>query len=130
MTGRCTRWERWLPGSGGMLKVVNCNLHSFQLFEIIQVLDSISWVRCASGNVCYLYLYLCMRVFVFVYLYLCICICVFVYLCICMCILTAAACSQSSQLETVALRMARRARWNDEPALEENPFLGNKIYGF
>ena len=51
MTGRCTRWERWLPGSGGRLKVLNCNLHSFQLFEIIQVLDSISWVRCASGNV-------------------------------------------------------------------------------
>ena len=23
----------------------------FQLLEIIQVLDSISWVRCASGNV-------------------------------------------------------------------------------
>ena len=51
MTGRCTRWERWLPGSGGRLKVLNWNLHSFQLFEIIQVLDSISWVRCASGNV-------------------------------------------------------------------------------
>ena len=51
MTGRCTRWERWLPGSGGRLKVLNSNLHSFQLFEIIQVLDSISWVRCASGNV-------------------------------------------------------------------------------
>ena len=51
MTGRCTRWERWLPGSGGRFKVLNCNLHSFQLFEIIQVLDSISWVRCASGNV-------------------------------------------------------------------------------
>ena len=32
-------------------KVLNWNLHSFQLFEIIQVLDSISWVRCASGNV-------------------------------------------------------------------------------
>ena len=51
MTGRCTRWERWLPGSGGGLKVLNWNLHSFQLLEIIQVLDSISWVRCASGNV-------------------------------------------------------------------------------
>ena len=51
MTGRCTRWQRWLPGSGGGLKVLNWNLHSFQLFEIIQVLDSISWVRCASGNV-------------------------------------------------------------------------------
>ena len=51
MTGRCTRWERWLPGSGGGLKVLNRNLHSFQLLEIIQVLDSISWVRCASGNV-------------------------------------------------------------------------------
>ena len=51
MTGRCTRWDRWLPESGGRLKVLNCNLHSFQLFEIIQVLDSISWVRCASGNV-------------------------------------------------------------------------------
>ena len=52
MTGRCTiRWERWLPGSGGRLKVLNWNLHLFQLFEIIQVLDSISWVRCASGNV-------------------------------------------------------------------------------
>ena len=50
MTGRCTRWERWLPGSGGRLKVLNWNLHSFQLLEIIQVLDSISWVRCASGN--------------------------------------------------------------------------------
>ena len=32
--------------------VLNWNLHSFQLLEIIQVLDSISWVRCASGNVC------------------------------------------------------------------------------
>ena len=52
MTGRCTRWERWLPGSGGRLKVLNWNLHSFKLLEIIQVLDSISWVRCASGNVC------------------------------------------------------------------------------
>ena len=52
-TGRCTRWERWLPGSGGGLKVLNWNLHSFQLLEIIQVLDSISWVRCASGNVFY-----------------------------------------------------------------------------
>ena len=26
-------------------------MHSFQLLEIIKVLDSISWVRCASGNV-------------------------------------------------------------------------------
>ena len=51
MTGRCTRWERWLPGSGGRLKVLIWNLHSFKLSEIIQVLDSISWVRCASGNV-------------------------------------------------------------------------------
>ena len=32
-------------------KVLNWNLYSFQLLEIIQVLDSISWVRCASGNV-------------------------------------------------------------------------------
>ena len=32
-------------------KVLNWNLHSFQLLEMIQVLDSISWVRCASGNV-------------------------------------------------------------------------------
>ena len=32
-------------------KVLNWNLHSFQLLEIIQVLDSISWVCCASGNV-------------------------------------------------------------------------------
>ena len=31
--------------------MLNLNLHSFQLLEIIQVLDSISWVRCASGNV-------------------------------------------------------------------------------
>ena len=51
MTGRCTRWETWLPGSGGRLKVLKWNLHLFQLLEIIQVLDSISWVRCASGNV-------------------------------------------------------------------------------
>ena len=51
MTGRCTRWESWSPGSGGRLKVLNWNLHPFQLLEIIQVLDSISWVRCASGNV-------------------------------------------------------------------------------
>ena len=51
MTGRCTRWERWLPESGGGLKLLNWNLHSFQLSEIIQVVDSISWVRCASGNV-------------------------------------------------------------------------------
>ena len=46
-----TRWETWLPGSGGRLKVLKWNLHSFQLLEIIKVLDSISWVRCASGNV-------------------------------------------------------------------------------
>ena len=51
MTGSCTRWERWLPVSGGMFKVLNWNLHSFRFLEIIQVLDSISWVRCASGNV-------------------------------------------------------------------------------
>ena len=52
MTGRCTRWKRWLiPGNGGRLKVLNWNLQSFQLLEIIHVLDSISWVRCASGNV-------------------------------------------------------------------------------
>ena len=51
MTGRCTRWVKWLPWSGGRLKVLKWNLHSFQLLEIIQVLDSISWVRCASGNV-------------------------------------------------------------------------------
>ena len=51
MTARCTWWERWLPGSGGGLKVLNRNLHLFQLLEMIQVLDSISWVRCASGNV-------------------------------------------------------------------------------
>ena len=31
--------------------MLNWNLHSFQLLEIIQLLDSISWVRCASGNV-------------------------------------------------------------------------------
>ena len=49
MTG--TWWERWLPGSGGGLKMLNWNLHSFHLLDIIQVLDSISWVRCASGNV-------------------------------------------------------------------------------
>ena len=36
-----------------MFKVLNWNLHSFRLLEIIQVLDSISWVRCASGNVFY-----------------------------------------------------------------------------
>ena len=40
-----------VTGSGGGLKVLNWNLHSFQLLDIIQVLDSISWVRCASGNV-------------------------------------------------------------------------------
>ena len=51
MAGRCTRWESWSPGSGGRLKVLNWNLHLFQLLETIQVLDSISWVRCASGNV-------------------------------------------------------------------------------
>ena len=33
MTGRCTRWERWLPGSGGRLKVLNWNYKSFQLFR-------------------------------------------------------------------------------------------------
>ena len=63
MAGRCTRWERWLPGSGGRLKVLNWNLHSFQLLEIIQVLDSISWVRCASGNVfslCWIPIPVCM----------------------------------------------------------------------
>ena len=41
-----------------MFKVLNWNLHSFRLLEIIQGLDSISWVRCASGNV-----YLCTFVF-------------------------------------------------------------------
>ena len=56
MTVRCTRWESGLPGSGlgGRLKVLNWNLHLFQLLEIFQVLDSISWVRCASGNVFFL----------------------------------------------------------------------------
>ena len=34
MTGRCTRWQRWLPGSGGGLKVLNWNLHSFRLLEL------------------------------------------------------------------------------------------------
>ena len=33
MTGRYTRWERWLPGSGGRLKVLNCNLHMFHIFR-------------------------------------------------------------------------------------------------
>ena len=32
-------------------KVLNWNLHLCQLLEMIQVFDSISWVRCASGNV-------------------------------------------------------------------------------
>ena len=31
--------------------MLNWDLHSFKLLEIIHVLDSISWVRCASGNV-------------------------------------------------------------------------------
>ena len=35
------------------VKVLSWNLHSFRLLEIIHVLDSISWVRCASGNVWY-----------------------------------------------------------------------------
>ena len=38
MTGWCTRWERWLPGSGGRLKVLNWNLHLFQLFLYIIIL--------------------------------------------------------------------------------------------
>ena len=43
-------------GKGGYQGVVEClvlnwNLHPFRILEIIQVLDSISWVRCASGNV-------------------------------------------------------------------------------
>ena len=42
--------ERCSPGSEGRPKVLNWNLLSFQLLEIIQVLDSISWVHCASGN--------------------------------------------------------------------------------
>ena len=46
MTGRCTRWERCSRGSEGRPKVLNWNLHSFQFLEIIQVLDSISWVLC------------------------------------------------------------------------------------
>ena len=33
------------------VKVLSWNFHSFRLLEIIQVLDSMSWVRCASGNV-------------------------------------------------------------------------------
>ena len=33
------------------LKCRGWNLYSFYLLEIIQVLDSIAWVRCASGNV-------------------------------------------------------------------------------
>ena len=36
------------------VKVLSWNLHSFRLLEIIHVLDSISWVRCASGNVFFL----------------------------------------------------------------------------
>ena len=43
--------ERCSPGSEGRLNVLNLNLLSFQLLEIIQVLNSISWIRCASGNV-------------------------------------------------------------------------------
>ena len=31
--------------------MLNWNLHLFQLLDVIHVLDSISWVRCASGNV-------------------------------------------------------------------------------
>ena len=31
--------------------MLNWNLHSFQPLEIIQMLGSISWVRCASVNV-------------------------------------------------------------------------------
>ena len=33
------------------VKVLSWNLHSFRLLEIIHVLDSIAWVRCASGNI-------------------------------------------------------------------------------
>ena len=46
MTGTCKRWS---PRSGGRLKGLE---FVFVLAdEIIQVLYSISWVRCASGNV-------------------------------------------------------------------------------
>ena len=55
MTGTCTRWERWSPRSGGRLKGLKELEFVFVLAaEIIQVLNSISWVRCASGNVCYI----------------------------------------------------------------------------
>ena len=46
--------ERYSPGSERRPKMLNWNLLSFQLLEIIQVLDSTSWVCCASGNVCFL----------------------------------------------------------------------------
>ena len=45
--------------SGGRLKVLNCNLHMFHILEIVQVLYSISWVRCASGNVYLLFILMC-----------------------------------------------------------------------
>ena len=48
MTGRCTRWERWSPRSGGKLKVLNLEFVFVLAAEIIQVSDSIAWVRCAS----------------------------------------------------------------------------------
>ena len=51
MTGTCTRWERWSPRSGGRLKGLKELEFVFVLAaEIIQVSDSIAWVRCASGN--------------------------------------------------------------------------------
>ena len=50
MTGGCTRWEGWSPRSRGRLKVLYLKFVLILAAEIIQVSDSIAWVRCASGN--------------------------------------------------------------------------------
>ena len=54
MTGGCTRWERWSPRRGQRPKVLKLDFLFVLAAEIIQVSDSIAWVRCASGNACFL----------------------------------------------------------------------------
>ena len=51
MMGRCTRWESLSVVAREWRKALSAELEFALILKIIQVLNSISWVRCASGNV-------------------------------------------------------------------------------
>ena len=53
MTGSCKRSERWSPGSGGRLIVLKLEFVFVLAFKDNSSvgLNSLGWVRCASGNV-------------------------------------------------------------------------------